>query len=427
MTEGAGRATPAATWRRATGPLIRLLSGVGAAALATYVYLIVVARAVGPAEYAAFSAFWAVVVIAGTGVYLPIEQETARRAVDPHGRSRPRPLRRSAYAVAAVVTAGLAVLLLLLWPAVAGFFDGDTLLALAVVAGCVGYAAQYPARGLLSARRQYGRYAAVLGSEALLRVVLVLALVTLAEPGPGVLAAVVGVAACGSAVVGLVGAGSGEPVDAAGARALLRSGAVLIVGAVALQTLLYGGVLVARILAPAAEEAAAGQLLAAITVTRIPVFLFQSLEALVVPRIAELAARGDVPGLRLAVRRLLALVGSLAVTAAAGAALVGPQLVRLLFGAAYDVSHTTMGLLGLGTGVFMVAVAASDVTVSLRGHRQVAVGWVAGLAVAALSVLVFQDFLARVTGPLIVGSAVVAVVLGIAARTRIAATLPAAA
>jgi O-antigen/teichoic acid export membrane protein len=134
-----------------------------------------------------------------------------------------------------------------------------------------------------------------------------------------------------------------------------------------------------------------------------------------------------VPGLRLAVRRLLALVGSLAVTAAAGAALVGPQLVRLLFGAAYDVSHTTMGLLGLGTGVFMVAVAASDVTVSLRGHRQVAVGWVAGLAVAALSVLVFQDFLARVTGPLIVGSAVVAVVLGIAARTRIAATLPAAA
>jgi O-antigen/teichoic acid export membrane protein len=253
-------------------------------------------------------------------------------------------------------------------------------------------------------------------------VLLVAALVLVADPGPATLALVVGAAALGSAVIGVTG--TRDLVDTAGPMALLRSATVLITGAVALQTLLYGGVVVARILAPGSDDATAGQLLAAITVTRIPVFLFQSMEALVVPRIAELAARGDRPGLLLLVRRLLALVGTLAVLAAAGSALVGPQVVSLMFGSDYAVTHGTMALLGLGTGVFMLAVAASDVTVSLRGHRQVAIGWTVGLAAAVVAVLVLPDLVLQVTVPLIVGSAVAAALLARAARARIAATLP---
>ncbi|TFV85689.1 hypothetical protein E4P40_13910 [Blastococcus sp. CT_GayMR20] len=412
----------AAGWRQVAGSVARLLGGVGAAALATYVYLIVVARAVGPAEYAAFSAFWAVVVILGTGVYLPVEQETARRGVDPSGVQVPRPLRRSALIAAGIVTAGVAVLLLLLWPAVSGFFGGDPLLAAALAVGCAGYAAQYPVRGLLSARRRYGRYAAVLGSEAALRVLVVVGLVVVADPGPATLALVVGVAALGSALVGL--ARTRDVVDVAGPMALLRSATVLIVGAVALQTLLYGGVVVARILAPGSDDATAGQLLAAITVTRIPVFLFQSMEALVVPRIAELAARGDRTGLLVLVRRLLALVGSLAVLTAAGAAVAGPQVVSLMFGSDFVVTHGTMALLGLGTGVFMLAVAASDVTVALGGHRQVAIGWTVGLLAAIASIALLQDFVLQVTVPLVVGSAAAAALLAWSARSRMASTLP---
>jgi O-antigen/teichoic acid export membrane protein len=262
-----------------------------------------------------------------------------------------------------------------------------------------------------------------MGGDAFLRVSLVLALVLLADPHVGALAAVVGIAGVGAAVIGGAGAGTGERVDRGGALAVLRSGSVLIVGAVALQTLLYGAVLVARVLAPSADPAAAGQLLAAVTVTRIPVFLFQSMEALVVPRIAELAVRGDSRGLLVAVRRLLTLVGCLAVLSLTGSALLGPEVVSLLFGEGYDVSRGTMTLLGLGTGVFMLAVASSDVTVSLRGHRQVAIGWVVGLAAGALSVLLVQDFLLKVTVPLIVGSAVAACLLGRAAYTRLSGRL----
>jgi O-antigen/teichoic acid export membrane protein len=184
-------------------------------------------------------------------------------------------------------------------------------------------------------------------------------------------------------------------------------------------------VLVARVLAPAGQEAAAGQLLAAITVTRIPVFVFQSLEALVVPRIAELAVRGDVRQLVLALRRLVALVGALAVLAAAGSAVAGPALVSLMFGPEYAVTHGTMALLGGGTAVFMLAVAASDITVSLGGHTRMASAWVAGLATGALSLLFLSDFILQVTLPLLVGSAVAAVLLAQSARARIRELTPA--
>jgi O-antigen/teichoic acid export membrane protein len=418
---------PLASWRRRAAPLVRLLAGVGVSAVATYVYLIVVARALGPELYASFSGFWAVVVILGAGVYLPIEQETGRRGVDLHGGGARRGLGRSAVQAALAVTVVLAVVLVAAWPAWATFFADDRWLGVALVLAGLGYAVQYPVRGLLSAQRQYGRYAAVLGTEGLLRVVLVVALVAALGSGAsaGGLAAVVGLAALGSAIVGAVGLRAAGLRAAGGALALLRSVSVLITGAVALQTLLYGGVLVARVLAPAGQEAAAGQLLAAITVTRIPVFVFQSLEALVVPRIAELAVRGDVRELVVSLRRLVALVAGLAVLAAVGSAVAGPALVSLMFGSEYAVTHGTMALLGGGTAVFMLAVAASDITVSLGGHARMAGAWVAGLGAGVLSLFFLSDFTLQVTLPLLVGSAVAAVLLARSARARIRELTPA--
>lgn len=420
------RAQPAG-WRRFTGPLLRMGLGVGAAAIGTYVYLIVVARELTPASYATFSGFWALVVIVGAGVYLPVEQETGRRGVHGCARSASRSLGRAATLAALAVTLGLAAALLAAWPLVGEFLGSDVVLALALALGGLGYALQYPVRGLLSAERRYGWYASVLGAEALLRVVLVVLLVVWFDAGAGPLAAVVGLAALGSWLVGLLGARSGGLQMPGGALTLLRSAGMLIAGAAALQTLLYGAVLVARVLAPAGQEEAAGRLLAAITVTRIPIFLFQSLEALVVPRIAELAQREDRSALVVAVRRLVLLVGALGVLAAAGSALVGPALVSLLFGDAYAVARSTMALLGLGTGVFMVAVSLSDVTVSLGGHRRMAVAWAVGLAAGTASLLVIHEFAYQVTLPLVVGSLVAAALLGRAALLGIAGNRAAAA
>lgn len=411
-------------WSPVVSPLLRLVTGVGASALATYAYLILVARELGPVGYATFSAFWAAVVILGAGVYLPIEQETARRGVGTPDAVRPRRLGSAALSAALLVTVGLGVLLLGSWPALSGFFSDDVLLAGALVLGGLGYSAQFPARGLLSAGRRYGRYASVLGTEALLRVLLVVVLVVAADPGPAALAAVVGLAALGSALAGVTRTGVGLFADG-GALHFLRSAGMLIAGAVALQTLLYSGVLVARALAPPGQAVVAGQLLAAVTVTRIPIFLFQSVESLVIPRIAELAANGDTVALRSAVRRLVGVVAVLGTVAAVGSATLGPWLVELMFGPEFRVSRGAMALLGVGTGLFMLAVAASDITVSLAGHAQMAVSWLAGLAAGGLSLWVLDDLTLRITVPLIVGSCVAALLAATAARSRLLAAVAA--
>jgi hypothetical protein len=84
-----------------------------------------------------------------------------------------------------------------------------------------------------------------------------------------------------------------------------------------------------------------------------------------------------------------------------------------------------MALLGLGTGLFLLAVVASDVTVSLGGHRTMALSWITGLVAGALSLLLVDGFVLQVTLPLIVGAAVAAVLLTRAARARVAELSPA--
>lgn len=407
---------PSASWRPSLGPAVWLLFGVGAAALSTYVYLIAVAREVSPEEYASFSSFWALMIIISTGIYIPIEQETGRRGVDAQEPGVRRSLLPAAMGAALVVTAVLALLLLVSWPATSGFFGGDALLAVALALGALAYAVQCPIKGVLSAERRYRWYAAVLSTESLLRIIFVLVAVAVTERQTGLLAMLVGLGALGSALVGLVGARSGPTGRS---LPLLRSASVLISGAVALQSLLYSAIVVARALAPPGEEAAAGRLLAAISVARIPVFVFQSFETLVVPRVAELAVIGDQPRLRAAVRRLVLVVGGLALATTVVAALLGPPFVSLMFGEEYAVTHGVMALLGLGTGVFMLAVVASDVTVSLGGHAEMARSWVISLVVGGLSVALLPTFVLQVTLPLVAGSLVAMVLLGRAASGRI--------
>ena len=56
-------------------------------------YLAIIARTVSAAEYAYFGAFWSLALVAGFGMFLPIEQETARLMQVP---DRPRGLLRAA-------------------------------------------------------------------------------------------------------------------------------------------------------------------------------------------------------------------------------------------------------------------------------------------------------------------------------------------
>src|SRR4051812_2664665 len=63
-------------------------AGVAVAGSATYVFLAVTARAVGPDEYSSFATLWTLVITASIGLWTPFEQETARLATGERSAGR---------------------------------------------------------------------------------------------------------------------------------------------------------------------------------------------------------------------------------------------------------------------------------------------------------------------------------------------------
>ena len=62
--------------------------GLAVAAVTSYIYVVVSLNALVGGAAAAFSAFWAVIFVAGTGFFLPLEQEVGRAVA--HRRARRR-------------------------------------------------------------------------------------------------------------------------------------------------------------------------------------------------------------------------------------------------------------------------------------------------------------------------------------------------
>ena len=118
--------------------------GIVGSGLLVYAYLAIIARSVSAAEYAYFGAFWSLALVAGFGVFLPIEQETARLMQVPN---RPRALLRAAL-LTALAMAGVQVALVAVassW--LAGLFGGHPVTVVAFALLCLVSAGQFVVRG----------------------------------------------------------------------------------------------------------------------------------------------------------------------------------------------------------------------------------------------------------------------------------------
>ena len=121
-----------------------------------------------------------------------------------------------------------------------------------------------------------------------------------------------------------------------------------------MQTLLNSGTLVAKFLALPAQAMLAGQLLAVMTIARLPVLVFQSLQAVYVSRLAGRWHLHDVRG----VRRLLAcwLCSRVYSRPCWWPGQRSSVLVtKLIFGPEYVIDQSTGVLVALGVGVYLVA------------------------------------------------------------------------
>jgi len=114
-----------------------------------------------------------------------------------------------------------------------------------------------------------------------------------------------------------------------------------------------------------------------VILARVPLFLFQAVQAALLPRLSRLAAAGQMDEFRSGFRRLLRLVIAVGIAGVLGAFALGPFAVKVLYDA--ELGRRTLAVLALGSVFYMLALAFAQAVIALHGHALVAVGWTAGM------------------------------------------------
>ncbi|MGH9041894.1 MAG: lipopolysaccharide biosynthesis protein [Acidimicrobiia bacterium] len=395
-----------------------IISGITA-----YGFLAISARALGPSRYAPLGVLWALMFVAGPGFFLPLEQEVGRALAERRARGLGGgPLiRRACLAGGAVAT------LLILATAASGnlllteLFDSKGLLLAGFMFGLAGYFAEHLLRGTLSGNGRFATYGLVIGSEAVLRLAAcaVLAVVGVETAGPYGLA--LGLAPFAATAIGvrrerrLVTPGPDAPwAELTSALGYLLAASVLA------QLLVNSGVLAVKLLASEGEADVAGRFLNGLIIARVPLFMFQAVQASLLPALAAHAGAGRDEDFRAGLQRLLVVVVAIGVLATIVAWAIGHEVVGLLFGAGFELTRTDLGYLAGASAAYMLALALAQALIALSAYARVVIGWASGIACFGVVTATQSGLLPRVERGFLAASVTAAIVMGILLATRMA-------
>jgi O-antigen/teichoic acid export membrane protein len=157
-----------------------------------------------------------------------------------------------------------------------------------------------------------------------------------------------------------------------------------------------------------------------VLLSRVPLFLFQAVQASLLPRLARLAAKGDLDEFREGFSLLMKVVMGVALLGVVGSFALGPWALELVYEGGLD--RRTLTILALASGLYMIALATAQAVIALHGHSWVALGWLSAMAVFLVVTTVSSDDLfLRVEPGLVAGSLTACMIFGYALRTRILA------
>ena len=394
------------------------------AGFATYAFFKIGKTALGgDAEFNPISSLWFATFALAPGFFLPLEQELGRALAHRkalHQGGHPVVGRVVRLAIAIVVLVLLAIL------AFSSLITGTYWWMLAALATAfVAYAPAHLARGICSGSGRFTSDAVVIGSDGVVRIIacVILALFGVTHTAPYAFAVALSPLAA-VAVIGMRGKLATEPGPPAPWNEVTQNLGWLLVGTVFSAALLNAGPVAAKLLASDDQQDLVTQFAYGVLLARIPLFLFQAVQAALLPRLARLAARGDFVEFRAGLRRLLTLVGIIGVIGTLGALILGAPIVDLVYGA--DLSGRTMAMLALSSAIYMGAIATSQAVVALRGHAQVAFGWILAVTAFLLSLWLGGDELfLRIEVALVISSLTAFVSFSIAYRWRISIVQPA--
>ncbi|HEX6166566.1 MAG TPA: hypothetical protein VFZ30_07260 [Acidimicrobiales bacterium] len=422
LLEAARRRNPLPTGTAAVG------AGLIVAGVSAYGFLFVAHKAISETEYSPLGTLWSLVFLAGPGLFLPLEQEISRALAERRARHQGGlPVVRRAATIG--VGLGLAVLVLLIATArwsTDRLFDGQILLLLGLALGLAAALAGHVTRGCLSGTGQFKGYGTYLGADGFIRVLGAVLCLLVGVNTAGPFGVAIGIAGLLAVPVAL---GVQRPELEEGPEAAFREvssalGYLLMASLFAFALMNIGPVLV-KLMADESQAEAAGRFVNGVVVARIPLFLFQAVQASLLPKLSALAHSGQLVDFRRGLNRLLVVVAGLALAGTAGGFVLGPFAVEIMFPDA-DLSGRTMGLLAAGAGLYMLALACAQAVIALGGHRDQALGWAAGFGALIVTVLLAatDDLFLRVEVGLLVGSAVAFVAMAGLLLRRLAASGP---
>jgi O-antigen/teichoic acid export membrane protein len=396
--------------------------GLFIAGISTYVFFKIGQQALGQDGFKPIVAMWFIAFILTPGFFLPIEQEVSRAIA--HRRALGQggfPVIKRIAPLAAIILLTLMVVIAIFSSSIsANMFEGYGIVTFCLVLTLVSYVPMHLARGICSGTGQFGAYGIIMGADGAVRVIgcAVLWLAGVTHVGPYAFmigfSPIVGVIA-----VGLAGKLRVDNGPEATWSEVTPNLGWLLLGSLFAAALMNAGPITIDILGNSEPAEVVTRFGNAVIFARIPLFLFQAVQAALLPRLAKLAAQRNLSEFSRGFRQLMILVCGVGVVGTIGAFLVGPQVLDLVYQGGID--RRTMTLLTLASAMYMVGLATAQAVISLRGHAIVALGWFVSFSgFALIAWLSSNDLYLRVELALVGSSLIAIVIFGLTLRKLMA-------
>jgi O-antigen/teichoic acid export membrane protein len=358
-----------------------VLIGLTIQAATTLLVIVVIGNVLGAARFSGVSLLYVLIASVTTGLFLPLEQEIARRRGDGRGRGTwdDTLLRRS-------ITLALIVSVLAIVVAVAAetimlrLLGHNAGLLAALCVAIPGYACCFISRGEFAGRGQLMRYGVALGVEGGVRFVGALALVVVGSHSPAAYGWLFAIAPWCSLAASLPGwRATGDSPVVRDTTPLARAIGLLAVSSFASQLLINAGPLIVALLASPTQHAEAGVFLAAMVMVRVPVFLFSAVQPSFLPGMAEHAAADRRAEFLTLVAKVLAMVGALIALSCVAVVAIGSQLLHIVYPHFSRLSRVTLLEMSLSVGFFLLAAILAQALLGRNQHIAVTAGWLVGV------------------------------------------------
>jgi O-antigen/teichoic acid export membrane protein len=414
LIEAARRPLPEGTFAVGAGVLVAGLTAYGFQSLAF--------RALSKPDYSALNALWVFVFVLAPGVFLPLEQEVGRASADRGARGVGNaPIVRRAAVVGAwatLVLAALTVVLGFTTSIIDHVFEGSVGLYACIVVALFAYGFEHLARGTLAGAGRFGPYGTILGAEGGVRIVACVALFAAGVDNPVwyglclVVPPAIGTLIALRGEHGLITPGPDAPWSE-----LSTNLGYLLAGSLLAQALSYAPFIGVQVLTAGgsqAERNLAADFIVGLFLARIPILLYQAVQAALLPKLAGLAASGEHDDFRGGLKKLLYVVAGVGIVGIVGGATIGPAVGETIFGKKFHLGHTDLLLLAAGSAAFILTMTLAQALIALLGHRQAVVGWVVGIVIfVGATAAVHGVFIRRVEIGSLAGNAAAAIVMGV--------------